>query len=161
MERIHTRSTRIFVFRYMYHMYGLSIERGYRGKHCPRCYWANIHLYLYLLQWLPVHSVELIAVKHIHDVADDQRCLGMQLAKANTGDRALTILTSQLIPCLPPTVLTHGFISLSFLNSTPAYLVTLAYLEKDERAVWSVWGHIFIWTITWVNNTTGWVGSVS
>ena len=48
----------------------------------------------------------------------------------------------------PAAMLTRRFISEpSFLNSTKAYLPSAgsgAYLEKDERAVWSVWGHIFI-----------------
>ena len=49
--------------------------------------------------------------------------------KANTGHPALTILTSQIIRCLF-TMLTRGFISLSFLNSTSAYLGTWPISEK-------------------------------
>ena len=65
------------------------------------------------------------------NVGDDQRCWGMQVLwpKANTGHPALTILTSQIIRCLF-TMLTRGFISLSFLNSTSAYLGTWPISEK-------------------------------
>ena len=51
-------------------------------------------------------------------------------ANANRGcEWALTILTSQIIRCLF-TMLTRGFISLSFLNSTSAYLGTWPISEK-------------------------------
>ena len=51
------------------------------------------------------------------------------VAKSKHRHPALTILTSQIIRCLF-TMLTRGFISLSFLNSTSAYLGTWPISEK-------------------------------
>ena len=71
----------------------------------------------------PEFESKALKVRH-HDGGDVQRCLGMQLSgrKANTSYWALTILTSQIIPCLPPSSVDPRLYQFELLEFYPGCL---------------------------------------
>ena len=97
----------------------------------------------------PPFPVSIVSIERHHDGGDVQRCLGMQLSgsKANTSNRALTILTSQIIPCLPPSTVDPRLYQFELLEFYPGCSLSgVACLsgKRWESSLWSVWGHIFI-----------------
>ena len=103
------------------------------------------HKFFYKLRSIqsksPPFPIRIVSIERHHDGGDVQRCLGMQLSgsKANTSNRALTILTSQIIPCLPPSTVDPRLYQFELLEFYPGCSLSgvqaggPAYLEKDER----------------------------
>ena len=143
MERIHTRSTRIFVFKYIY----VWLE-----------YWERLPRQTLPALLLSKHTLVFISAPMASSAQRGidsgqtypwccwwSKVFGNAAGKSKHGRPSFDNFDKPAYPlfashCVDPRL--YQFELLEFYPGS--YLVAVAYLEKDERVVWSVWGHIFI-----------------